>query len=100
MFSDRWRERLLPWRKLFELCSPKHERTSAMKLNSSWLATSVLLFAIFACNLSNNNNNNRATVNRPANAEIYVDQIHMATDEYGKPGDSSTRFGTSDGTVD
>jgi len=70
-----------------------------MKLNSSWLATSILLFAIFACNLSNNNNNNRATVNRPANAEIYVDQIHMAKDDNGKPGDSTTSFGPSDRTV-
>jgi len=71
-----------------------------MKLNSSWLATSMLLFAIFACNISNNNNsNNRPTSNRPANAEIYVDQIHMAKDDGGKPGESTTGFEPSDRTI-
>ena len=68
-----------------------------MKLNSSWLATGMLLFAIFACHTSNNSN--APTVNRPANAEIYIDQIHMAKDDNGKPGESTTSFEPSDRVV-
>jgi len=70
-----------------------------MKLNSSWLATGMLLFAIFACNTSNNSNSNAPKVNRPANAEIYVDQVHMAKDDNGKPGDSTSSFESSDRVV-
>lgn len=73
-----------------------------MKLHSSWLATGMLLFAIFACNTSNDNNRSNSNdhqTNRPANAEVYVDQIQMAKDDNGSVGDSTTSFEPSEHKV-
>ena len=75
-----------------------------MRLHSSMLAGGMIVFAIFACNTSNNsnsnnNNSNNNGSNRSANAEVYVDQIHMAKDENGEAGASTTTFAPSDRTV-
>jgi len=75
-----------------------------MRLHSSMLAGGMIVFAIFACNTSNNsnsnnNNSNNNGSNRSANAEVYVDQIHMAKDENGDAGASTTTFAPSDRTV-
>ena len=71
-----------------------------MRLNSSMLAGGMIVLAIFACNTSNNrNSNNNNGSNRPANAEIYVDSVHMAKDDNGEAGASATSFAPSDRTV-
>ena len=85
-----------------------------MKRHSGWLAAGLLLFAVLACNLSKNGNNNNsnnsnsnsnnknsntATTNRPANADVYVDKIHMAKDKDGSPGEDTTTFETGDRTI-
>ena len=79
-----------------------------MKRHSGWLAAGLLIFAVLACNLSKNHNNsnnsnsnsnrnsNTPTTNRPANAEVFVDSIHMAKDDGGKPGASTSVFAASD----
>jgi hypothetical protein len=81
-----------------------------MKRHSGWLAAGLLLFAVLACNLgkkSNNNNSNNsnsnankntnsATINRPANAEIYITQLRMAKDDNGKPGETTLVFEAGD----
>lgn len=83
-----------------------------MKRHSGWLAAGLLMFAVLACNLSKNGNNNSnnsnsntnkntnsATTNRPANADVYVDQISMAKDDNGKPGETATSFEPGDRTI-
>jgi len=86
-----------------------------MKHHSGWLAAALLLFAVLACNLSknrNNSNNSNANsnsnsnrisaapiINRPANADVYVDRIRMAKDDNGQPGEATTSFAPSDHIV-
>lgn len=82
-----------------------------MKRHSGWLATGLLMFAVLACNLSKNSNNNNSnnsntnkntnstTINRPANADVYVDKITMAKDDDGKPGETTTTFEPGDRTI-
>ena len=89
-----------------------------MKLHSGWIAGVLLLSVIFACDLSNKNGNNSnnsnnsnsnknknentstgPTTNRPANAEVYVDQIYMARDNDGEPGDKTSSYEPTDHTV-
>src|SRR6266581_5086979 len=85
-----------------------------MKGHPAWLAAGLLLAVVLACNLSKNSNNrntnenenrntNRAsnapTPNRPANAQIYVDQINMAKDKDGEPGEETTAFSPGDRTI-
>jgi hypothetical protein len=70
-----------------------------MRLHSSMLAGGMIVVAIFACNTSNNSNSNNNGSNRPANAEVYVDQIHMAKDEDGKAGASTTSYSPSEHRV-
>jgi len=84
-----------------------------MKRHSGWLAAGLLLFAVLACNLSKNSNNNNSnnsnskankntdspTTNRPANADVYVDQISMARDDDGKPGETTLVFSPGDRTI-
>lgn len=71
-----------------------------MRLNSSMLAGGMIVLAIFACNTSNNRNTNNSNgSNRPANAEIYVDTVHMAKDDNGDAGALTTSFAPSDRTV-
>jgi hypothetical protein len=87
-----------------------------MKRHSGWLAVGLLLFVVLACNLSKNGNNNNsnnsnsnsnsnnknsntATINRPANADVYVDKIQMAKDKNGSPGEDTTTFEPGDRTI-
>ena len=81
-----------------------------MKLHSGWLAAGLLLFAVLACNVSKNTNNsnnsnngnknsNSSTSTRPANADVYIDQINMAKDDNGEPGESATSFAADEHTV-
>ena len=82
----------------------------------AWLATGLLLAVLLACNLSknsnnSNNSNNRnsndnsntsaaePTPNRPADADVYVDEIHMAKDNDGAPGDEAASFEPGDRTI-
>jgi hypothetical protein len=84
-----------------------------MKRQSVWLAAGLLLFAVLACNLGKNKNNsnnsnsnstsnknsNSPVINRPANAEVYVDSLNMAKDDDGKAGDATTTFAPSDSKI-
>jgi len=82
-----------------------------MKRHSGWLAAGLLLFAVLACNLSKNSNNgnnsnsntnknsNATTNTRPANAEVYVEEISMSKDNNGEPGDPTTSYEPGDRTV-
>jgi len=81
-----------------------------MKIHSGWLAAGLLLFAVLACNLSKNTNNSNnsnnsnknsdsSTSTRSANADVYIDQINMAKDDNGEPGESATSFAPDDHTV-
>jgi len=73
-----------------------------MKHHPGWLAAGLLIFVVLACNLSKNKNtstSNDQLTNRPANAEVYVDQIQMAKDDAGQVGDSTTSFNPSEHTV-
>lgn len=78
-----------------------------MKRHPGWLGAGLLLFAVLACNMSknsnfssSNSNSNKSsnTSNRPANAEVYVDQINMAKDKDGQPGESTTSYAPEDHT--
>ena len=86
-----------------------------MKRHPAYLAAGMLLFAVFACNLSknsNNNNSNNSNKNsnsntskatpqptRAANADVYVDKIYMAKDKDGQAGDETTSYAPDDRTV-
>ena len=84
-----------------------------MKRHSGWLAAGLLLFVVLACNLSKNSNNNNSnnsnsninknsntiTNSRPANADVYVDEISMQKDDNGKPGEKTNTFAPGDHTI-
>lgn len=73
-----------------------------MKHHPAWLAAGLLIFAVLACNLSKNNNNGsnaNGNSNRPASADVYVEQLHMAKDDNGEPGASTTSFSPSERKV-
>lgn len=72
-----------------------------MKRHSAWIALGLLLFVVLACNLSKNKNSNvNINVNsgsdRPANAEVYTDEVHAAKSEDGA---ATSTFAPSDRTV-
>jgi hypothetical protein len=60
-----------------------------MKRYSAWVAFGLLLFVVLACNLSKNKNGNSNNANanrgsnRPANAEVYTDEVYTAKEEDG-----------------
>jgi len=87
-----------------------------MKRHPAWLAVGLLLAVVLACSLSKNSNNRNANENdnrnrntnraanapvpnRPANADVYVDQINMAKDINGDPGEDTTVFAPGDRTI-
>ncbi len=83
-----------------------------MKSHPGWLVAGLLLAVVLACNVSKNSNNSNSNSNnsnsnsnksstntRPANAEIYIEQLSMAKDEDGKPGETTTTFAPSDGKI-
>ena len=72
-----------------------------MKRHSAWVALGLLLFVVLACNLSKNKNSNvNVNINsgsdRPANAEIYTDEVYAAKSEDGA---ATTTFAPADRTV-
>lgn len=74
-----------------------------MKRYSVWLALGLLLFVVLACNLSKNKNGNtnvNVNVNsgsdRPADAEVYTDEVYAAKSEDGA---ATSTFASSDRTV-
>ncbi|HEV2905678.1 MAG TPA: hypothetical protein VGW32_11545 [Pyrinomonadaceae bacterium] len=72
-----------------------------MKRHSAWIAFGLLLFVVLACNLSKNKNSNIAVninsgTNRPANAEVYTDEVRAAKSE---DGEATSTFSPSDRTV-
>jgi len=68
-----------------------------MKRHSAWVAFGLLLFVVLACNLSKNKNVNvNSGSNRPANAEVFTDEVYAAkTDD----GPATSTFSPSDRTV-
>jgi hypothetical protein len=88
-----------------------------MKIHSGWIAAALLLSVVLACNLSKNGNNSNnsnnsnsnknknentskaPTTNRPANAEVYVERIYMASDSNGDPGDETSSYEPADHKV-
>jgi hypothetical protein len=72
-----------------------------MMRHPAWLAAGLLIFAVLACNLTKNKNSSpyNGNTNAPTRADVYVDQIQMAKDENGDPGDSTTTFDPSDRKV-
>lgn len=72
-----------------------------MKRHPAWIAFGLLLFVVLACNLSrnkneNSNGNSNSGSNRPADAEVYTDEVYMAKDEDGSP---TSTFAPSDRKV-
>jgi hypothetical protein len=78
-----------------------------MKRHSIWLIAALLMLAVPGCskrgnsNNSNNSNslNRSSTNNRPANADVFIDKIHMAKDKNGDPGETTTTFKPGDHTI-
>ncbi len=79
-----------------------------MKLHPAWLAASLLLFVVLACNLgkrgANVNSNTENNSNQQASAATedlgpgnYIREVHMAKDNgRNAPGDETTSFGPDD----
>ena len=72
-----------------------------MKRHSAWIASGLLLFVVLACNLSKNKNSNvNVSVNsgtdRPANAEIFTEEVYAAKTADGA---ATSTFAPSDRTV-
>ena len=70
-----------------------------MKGHSVWVAFGLLLFVGLACNLSKNKNINvnvNTRSNRPADAEVYTDEVYAAKSEDGA---ATSTFSPSDRTV-
>jgi hypothetical protein len=71
-----------------------------MKHHPAWLAAGLLVFVLLACNLgkktNSNSNSSTASDQGPGN---YIQEIHMAKDDGGKPGDQTDSFAPSDKTI-
>ena len=72
-----------------------------MKRYSALVAFGLLLFVVLACNLSKNKNGNtnvnvNSGSNRPADAEVYTEEVYAAKTENG---DATSTFSPSDRTV-
>lgn len=74
-----------------------------MKRHSAWAAFGLLLCVVLACNLSKNKNSNvnvnvniNSGSNRPANAEVYTEEVYAAKSE---DGEATSTFSPSDRTV-
>lgn len=74
-----------------------------MKRHPAWLAAGLLLLVVLACNLSKNKNDNSNTntntnsgSSRPANAEVYTDEVYVAKSEDGS---ATSTFAPSDRKV-
>ena len=75
-----------------------------MKRHSALVASGLLLFVVLACNFSKNKNSNtnanttntNSGSNRPADAEIFTDEVYAAKSE---DGEATSTFSPSDRTV-
>lgn len=76
-----------------------------MKRHPAWLAAGLLLFVVLACNLSKNRNGNgnsnansnaNSGSNRPANAEVFTEEVYMAKEADGP---ATSTFSPSDRKV-
>ena len=72
-----------------------------MKRHSALVAAGLLLFVVLACNLSKNKNSNvnvniNSGSNRPADAEVFSEEVYAAKSE---DGDATSTFSPSDRTV-
>lgn len=72
-----------------------------MKRHATWVAAGLLLFVVLACNLSKNKNSNvnvniNTGSNRPADADVYTDEVYAAKSEDGA---ATSTFSPSDRTV-
>ena len=59
-----------------------------MKRYSAWIASGLLLFVVLACNLSKNKNVNvnvNSGTDRPANAEIFTEEVYAAKQRTARP---------------
>ena len=72
-----------------------------MKRHSAWVAFGLLLFVVLACNLSKNKNVNvdvnvNRGSNRPADAEVYTEEVYVAKEADGP---ATSTFSPSDRKV-
>ena len=76
-----------------------------MKRHSTWLAVGLLLFVVVACNLgkkSTNESTNRSNTEgsaTSANSTGVIQDLHMAKDNGGDPGDETNGFTPGDHTI-
>lgn len=81
-----------------------------MKRHSIWMIVVLLVLTVTSCSKRGNNNNSNSsnslnrnstssTTNRPANADVFIDKIHMAKDKNGDPGETTTTFKPGDHTI-
>ena len=81
-----------------------------MKRHSIWLIAALLVLAVLGCSKRGNSNNSNSsnslnrnstssTTNRPANADVFIDTIHMAKDKNGDPGETTTTIKPGDHTI-
>jgi hypothetical protein len=68
-----------------------------MKRHPSWFAAGLLVFVVLACNFSKNKNVNvNRGPERPADAEVYTEEVYVARD---KDGPATSTLSPSDRTV-
>lgn len=79
-----------------------------MKHHPAWLAASLLVFVVLACNLgkkttndnSNSNSNSNSSTASDQGSGTYIKEIHMAKDNgRGAPGDETEGFAPGDRTI-
>ena len=74
-----------------------------MKRHSAWLAAGLLLFVVLACNLgkkSTNDSTNRTEGSATsATSTGALEDLHMAKDKGGDPGDETNAFSPGDRTI-
>ena len=77
-----------------------------MKHHPAWLAAGLLVFVVLACNLGKTKNGN-ANSNSPSSASrdtdvgsgAAIEEIHMAKDDNGDPGEKTDVFAPGDRTI-
>jgi hypothetical protein len=79
-----------------------------MKHHPSWLAAGLILFVVLACNLgkksnvnvsTNRNSNSNSSESSDTGSGQFIQDIHMAKDKNGSPGDETSSFSPDEHTV-
>jgi len=73
-----------------------------MNRHAAWLTVGLLLFVVLACSLgkkSTNESTNRSATEAPATSTGALQDLHMAKDKGGSPGDATNSFGPGDRTI-